>query len=185
MDCFKKLNLSIPWLNPDYDLAADQRRYQIFPIHKIFQLNLDALNPELIDWFKEKQIDIKAFIFLTPPMKTSLIHIDGNTFHDYWALNWAWGCDEHQMSWWKPLNKTIPAVNNTQASTSYRAWTEDEVTKIASTKIDVPTICRIGVPHRAENPSDTVRWSISIRPKEFTPWAVAMDVFKNEITEQT
>lgn len=185
MEYFKKLNLSIPWLNPNYDLESDQRKYKVFPIHKIFQLNLNALNPELIDWFKEKQIEIKAFIFLTPPKKNSVIHIDGNKFHDYWALNWAWGCNEHQMSWWKPYNNSLPELGNTQASTLYRAWTEEEVTQVASTKIDVPTICRIGVPHRSENPSDEIRWSISIRPIEFTPWEVAMDVFKNEITEQS
>jgi len=183
MEYFKKIKLDIPWINPDYDIVGLQRRCAIFPIHKIFQLDITALNPMLIDWFKEKDILIKAYIFLTPPLSKSLIHIDGDDFHDCWALNWAWGNDQHEMHWYTPNGQLDVNGGSTRAGTTYRSWDENEVVKVASTKVDTPTICKIGVPHRAENYSTLTRWSISIRPQVFTKWDRAMSVFSKEIKE--
>lgn len=183
MEYFKKIKLDIPWINPDYDLVGLQRKCEIFPIHKIFQLDTNALNPQLIEWFNQKSIKIKAYIFLTPPNSKSLIHIDGDDFHDCWALNWAWGNDEHVMNWYTTESDLTTVNGATRAGTTYKSWSEDEVFKVSSTKIDIPTICRIGVPHGVENYSVLPRWSISIRPQIFTKWDRAMAVFSKEIEE--
>lgn len=188
IEYFKKIKLDIPLINPNFDMPSLQRKCEIFPIHRIFQLELNAINPELINWFEEKDILIKAFIFLTPPKKNSLIHIDGKDFNTCWAMNWAWGCDDHEMNWYTPITADSPisskvARSTTSAGTTYRTWDESEVIKVASTKIDGPTICSIGAPHRVENRSLTTRWSISIRPQIFTKWDVAMKVFSKEIKE--
>jgi hypothetical protein len=183
MEYFKKIKLDIPWINPDYDLVGLQRKCEIFPIHKIFQLDITALNPELIDWFLSKGMNIKAYIFLTPPLKKSLIHIDGNTLHDCWAMNWSWGSEDHAMHWYTPNTNISSDSGATGAGTTYKSWGSDEVTRVASTKIDSPTICNIGSPHQVENYSTTNRWSISIRPQIFTRWETAMTVFSKEIME--
>jgi hypothetical protein len=183
MEYFKKIKLDIPWINPEYDLSGLQKKYEIFPIHKIFQLDLVALNPALIDWFADHDIIIKAYIFLTPPFKKSLIHIDGNTLHDCWAINWAWGSDNHIMNWYSASNTPNSDSGGTNAGTTYKSWNENEVIKVASTTINSPTICNIGSPHRVENFSSSTRWSISIRPQLFTRWETAMSVFNKEIEE--
>ena len=183
MEYFKKIKLDIPWINPAYDIVGLQRKCEIFPIHKIFQLDINALNPTLVDWFGNKGILIKAYIFLTPPLSKSLIHIDGDDFHECWALNWAWGNDQHEMHWYTLNDQVSITGGSTRAGTTYKSWNENEVVKIASTKIDTPTICKIGVPHQAENYSTLTRWSISIRPQVFTKWDRAMSVFSNEIKE--
>lgn len=179
--CFKKVKFGVPFLNPEYDLYKVQTMYKIFPIHKIFQLDIAAINPELVKWFTDRNVEIKSYIFLTPPKSKSLIHIDGLDFHDCWALNYSWGSESHTMDWWKPLNDSLPAAGKTQAITTYRSWKETEVTKIESTMIDTPTICNIGIPHSVENSSTEIRWSVSIRPKIFTRWPTAMELFSKEI----
>ncbi len=183
MEYFKKIKLDIPWINPEYDMDGLQRKCAIFPIHKIFQLDINALNPALIEWFDSKEIQVKAYIFLTPPLSKSLIHIDGDDFHDCWALNWAWGNDNHEMHWYVPSSELSITNGSTGAGTTYKSWKEEEVIKVASTKIDTPTVCRIGVPHRVENHSTVNRWSISIRPQIFTRWDRGMSVFSKEIME--
>lgn len=181
--CFKKVKFGMPFLNPDYELDKIQNACRVFPIHKIFQLSVDAINPELVKWFRDRDVEIKSFIFLTPPKTKSLIHIDGLNFHDFWALNFAWGSESHSMDWWRPYSKNLPEAGKTQATTTYRSWKELEVTKIESTMIETPTICNIGIPHSVENFSTDIRWSVSIRPKTFTRWATAMNLFSKEILE--
>ena len=184
MEYFKKIKLDIPWMNLDYNLESFQRKASVYPIHKIFQLEYAALNPALVDWFRNKGVEIKGYIFITPPNSKSLIHVDGLQFHDCWSLNWAWGSSDHAMSWWKPNDTTLtPTRGDTKASTSYLTWSEVEATKVAETVIDAPTICHIGSPHRVENFTNSLRWAVSIRPTVFTDWKTAIKLFENEIKE--
>lgn len=169
---FHKINLNISWADPKYkEEAIRSITCRKFPIHNIWQLPKHYINPELVDLMRGMGFTgLKGYFFATPVHSSSVIHIDSNTLmNDKWALNWSWGSEDHDMTWYLPKpDYNLEMMRNafaTGASTKFLAFAPDSVDMLDTTVIDEhePTLVKIGIPHRVANRSNNVRWSISIR----------------------
>lgn len=169
---FYKINLDISWANPKYkDEAIRSITARKFPIHNIWQLPKNYINPELVDLMRGMGFTgLKGYFFTTPPNSSSIIHVDSNVpMNDKWALNWSWGSDDHDMTWYLLKQDYKPKMMRdavaTGAYTKFLDFSPDSVELLDTTVVEEssPTVVKIGIPHRVENRSSNVRWSVSIR----------------------
>jgi hypothetical protein len=177
---YKELNLSVSPLRSDFQFPKDTGNS-----HITLKIDVEkSLNPDLIKFFNDLGLNIKAMIFRTPPHNKCSIHVDGFLTHQQWGVNWVWGND-HLMSWWKPNSPKLKLENfkKTNAKTPYLFWDDDDVTLLESVKITKPVIIKTGVPHRVENFSDSDRWCLTVRPVVPSNWDVALKTFKEYIIE--
>jgi hypothetical protein len=177
---YKELNLSVSPLRNDFQFPKDTGNS-----HITLKIDVErSLNPDLIKFFNDLDLNIKAMVFRTPPRNKCSIHVDGFLTHQQWGVNWVWGND-HLMSWWKPNSPKLKLENfkKTNAKTPYLFWDDDDVTLLESVKITKPVIIKTGVPHRVENFSDSDRWCLTVRPVVPSNWDVALKTFKEYIIE--
>lgn len=165
---YKVLSCDISWVDPSREEEAYEFIYGHKKMyHNIWQLPTEYLNPALIDMMQSIGVPaIKGYFFRTPAHSKSHIHIDGGSFHDKWAINWAWGSEDHLMKWYKVKQEASQnQYNSTGAGTNYLQFRSDMVEVIDSVQIDMshPVLCRVGIPHRVENYTKFPRWSVSIR----------------------
>jgi hypothetical protein len=180
MNNYKELNFNFPVLRDDFVFPKECPTY-----HVTMKIDVEkSLHPELIKFFNNLGLNIKAMIFRTPPHNKCSIHVDGFVTHKQWGINWVWG-DDHLMSWWKPNSHKISLENfqRTNANTPYLFWKDEDVTLLESVKIVNPVIVKTGVPHRVENFSDTERWCLTVRPTVPSNWDAALKLFNGHIEE--
>ena len=134
---YKELNLLVSPLRNDFQFPKDTG-----DSHITLKIDVEkSLNPDLIKFFNNLDLNIKAMVFRTPPHNKCSIHVDGFLTHQQWGVNWVWGND-HLMSWWKPNSPKLKLENfkKTNAKTPYLFWDDDDVTLLESVKITKPKL---------------------------------------------
>jgi hypothetical protein len=151
---FRNLNLSIPPLIDSIDPF-------LLPKVRHTRLNLDVINPEIIELFSKLSLNIVlAEVFYSNPYLFSEIHSD-STGGDINKINWIYGGDNCSMNWY-----SIKTANNkkdfvkTPIDTRYTVYHLDEVNTIQSTVIKSPSLVNVGIPHNVKN-ENRHRWCIS------------------------
>lgn len=166
---FIQLDHRLNWCKPDMSGDAMNFIYSHDKLyHNIWKLPDEFINPGILEFLHENGVflrGLKAFFFKTPPYGKSKIHVDSRSLNDKWALNWAWGSDNHIMKWYRPTSISTTFGNTSNAKTAYMEFLPGEVTCIAESIIEEfsPTVLQIGIPHRVENMSSMPRWSVSVR----------------------
>lgn len=173
MQYFKKITIPINPLVDTFDLLSQTT------IHE--RISFKNVNPELISFFKSKNIEIKAVeCFYRTPNSRRGIHTDASG-GDYVKFNWIYGGKNSILRWFK----VNPGIHKepilTHISTPYTLYEPNEVTQTEVTTTNPGTyIIQVGVPHQAINFNEH-RHCLSLVPyinDEKIPMHVALELFK-------
>lgn len=145
---------------------------------------------EFLDWLGGKNLVLTTppLIFYTPPQRECEIHIDGNNIHDRVNMNWIVGGRGSQMHWYELVPGTeITTDLNTEASTPYTRYAEDQVMHLHSQPVNWPSIVQSGIPHKITNYCNQPRWclnydiSLKLYPKAGLTMIQAREIFEQWI----
>jgi hypothetical protein len=167
MTCFYKLNFPVEFLNKEIDLSEYLNNSN--GSNRIFTVNTEKfVNPEAICLLESIGLTphTYSYLFLRKPLETSAIHTDTNgIIPRIWAINYTWGSDNSDMSWYEVIDPTqkkktlLTAVNS-----GYLVYKSNEIKKIEQYSTSGLFITRTDIPHSVTNyDSINNRWCISIR----------------------
>jgi hypothetical protein len=152
---FYNLNFSTPPLVSSIDPF-------LLPKVRHTQLNLNAINPEIIELFSKLSLNIiLAEVFYSKPNLFSGIHVD-STGGDINKINWIYGGTDCSMNWYSvknPVNKKD--LEQTSINTQSTKYYFNEVNIIESTVLKSPSLVNVGIPHNVKNKNEH-RWCISL-----------------------
>lgn len=149
------LDIDIPVLSSGVDLEKFQQQQHT-------QVAITDINPTLISWFKQYNINIAhPESFYQPVRLSTFIHSDsayiGDTHcqGDYVKLNWVFGGKNSRMNWFDISPDTKHTMHKkSKILTDFRSYQEHEL-KLAHTQaIGNPSIVQVGVPHNIYNPTE-------------------------------
>jgi hypothetical protein len=132
-----------------------------FPKERHTRLDLETLNPEIVDLFSSLDLNIILIeVFYSRPLFISGIHID-SAGGDINKINWIYGGKNCVMNWYSTKSNDIKEITKTPINTSYQLFKRSEVTLEETTVLRSPSIVDVGVPHNVCNPFED-RWCVSL-----------------------
>jgi hypothetical protein len=133
-----------------------------FPKTRHIKINLDKINPEIIQLFDNLGLHIfLAEVFYSRPFFVSGIHTDVKG-GDINKINWVFGGNDSIMNWYAIKEGTTPTdVQQTVVGTPYIAYDSAAVHLEFSKTISNPCLVHVGVPHNICNAKEH-RWCVSL-----------------------
>ena len=154
----------------------------------------DIINPQLIDFLKEKGINISVISSFYDHYNNffSTIHIDSHQICDMSKLIWGWG-EYHMMYWYRHKENVIPNVrykiNDTSPDLNLRHYCEaerEQLDVIHSSKIEFPSLIQVGVYHRCvtfNGPRRSLTMVLEDNNGNTIPMSVAKSIFQSYIKD--
>ena len=174
---FKKLNLGIPFLQSNLDIA-NIRTLSRFDSPLI-------LNPSLINLISELGLKTAVTVILYYPgsISTSNIHIDDDGILDQTNLNFVIDNGSAMTNWYSPnLGYSGDASNNILAR--IRSYDINKLTLIESINTTGEGLFQAGVPHNVSNVTSD-RWCFSVKLRTLennvVKWEDAVRIFEKFI----
>jgi hypothetical protein len=139
---------------------------------------IEAVNPDLLDWFEDRGMYLKnADIFCSPPNFTLGIHVDGVRRDNAIATNWAYETKNTPgiMQWWEPKPEFVnPSDLKPEEHGAYSisttpyalAWLPEQCNLLHESVVGNPSLVNIGIPHSMTNGRHQ-RYAISMTWKNF------------------
>jgi hypothetical protein len=191
MKYFVELNL------PDQPLVENFERPTNIAIKgapTYISVSLDFVKKEIIDIFKEIQLDLAgAILFRKRPGSSSLIHRDLVLENSQWkfcnyGVNWNLANTDSVMEWYSTEEKErwpmIPIIKKgfILSGVNYGSigTTDIDIKKFTITEsliLKTPTLVRTDIPHRVKNLDTIDRWCLSLRFKQDLSWSEAKKIF--------
>jgi len=152
---FYNLDFGIPLLLDSVDPFS-------LPKVRHTQLNLNTINPKIIELFSKLSLNIILIeVFYSRPNFFSGIHTD-STGGNINKINWIYGGTDCSMNWYSIktlVNKKD--FEKTPINTRYIEYHPNEVNIIESTVLKSPSLVNVGIPHNIKNKNEH-RWCISL-----------------------
>jgi len=175
--------LDIP-SEPGVDLFSRTDYDPMFYRH--VRLDKDELNPNLLKWFEQFDIEVIWFeAFYTPPYGGQIpIHTDTPTFTDVVKINWTTGAPKSKLVWWEVKNPKNLSISATEFGSQYLTAKPRHCRKVWEVEVTKPSLVNIGVLHSTWNPSEEGRWTLSLpltdkHTGQRLLWADAVKRFEN------
>lgn len=157
---------------------------------KQFKLSPSLLDPRLIDFLKDYQIEVpRAEAFYTLPGKKIPIHVDTDVIGNHCKLNFVYGSSGSLMQWWELKNKNMqPTYQLTPIGTKYLMFDFDDCDLVWESQVGCPSLVNAGQPHSVVNCTDQPRITLSLvlydsRTQQRLEWVDAVEIFKDCILD--
>lgn len=153
--------LDIPY-DPGVDLMSIPTEDGI-PFKHI-TLDESELNPDLVGWFREREIKFLWYeAFYTPPGGGKItIHTDLAEISDIAKINWTWGGPGSKLIWWEVEDQEQIVRLKTLYEDSIFVCDEKYCRKVYEQEITRPSLVNAGRFHSTHNPSMEKRWTLSL-----------------------
>jgi hypothetical protein len=157
-------------------------------------ISKDLINPQLIDFLKEKDINISVISSFYDHYINffSTIHIDSPQICDMSKLIWVWG-EHHMMYWYRHKEHVIPniryKVNDTSPDLNLRHYCEadrEQLDVVHCSKIEFPSLIQVGVYHRCvtfSGPRRSLTMVLEDSKGNAIPMSAAKSIFQSYIKE--
>jgi|Laugresbdmm110sd_1035091.scaffolds.fasta_scaffold132152_2 hypothetical protein len=150
----------------------------------------EEINPELIDWFKQFDIQFVWFeAFYTPPYGGKIpIHTDTAEYSDVVKINWTFGAPGSELMWWEVKDPKHLGSFETEFGAKYLTAEEKHCRLLYKKEIKQPSLVNIGVLHSTWNPTAEGRWTLSLPlidmySPERLRWNDAIERFEGLLSE--
>lgn len=156
------MNTYVTELNFPYLLLRSDVDPYSFPKVRHTQLNLNIINPKIIELFSKLSLNIILIeVFYSRPNFFSGIHTD-STGGDINKINWIYGGNDCSMNWYSIKTPEVKKdIEKTPINTRYTEYRASEVDIIESTVLKSPSLINVGIPHNIKNKNEH-RWCISL-----------------------
>ena len=161
MNTFER-SLNIGFRLSQIQLNKVIREYQDLTKSKVFTLDKNEVDTQLIDFLDELNLSIShAEAFYTCPGRFTSIHVDGKQFDQHTKLNWVYGAPGSKMHWYKLKDNAAQQDYETVIGTKALYFNKEDCELVHSAEVGLPSLVNVGGPHNVENCTDEQRWCLS------------------------
>lgn len=153
--------LDIP-VDPGIDLFSRTDYDPLYHCH--IKIDREELNPELIEWFDQFDVQLVWFeAFYTPPYGGKIpIHTDTSTFCDVVKVNWTFGAPGTKLIWWNIKDEKNLINYETEFGTKCFMAEEKHCKHMYEVEVNKPSLVNVGRLHSTWNPTEQGRWTLSL-----------------------
>ena len=181
MTHYKELNINLdPFINlPDHYYSFDSIKDLVWNKY-IEEVDLD---PSIHSWFQSHGLQIfKPMIFGYRGNSKSLIHRDGYDDRVYSAINFSKG--PGSIEWYRltdDVKGSGPKSTNI-AGSPHEYYQYSQCVFLEKCNLEKPVLIDVNTPHRGINPTEHVRYSITLRWKPRMTFEESCNLFIQYLT---